>query len=73
MAAATLLSAREGSWSTDRETAVELIGRHAPELAHLARQALSRCDPASPARSPSTEILDKLGGWLRGQYASARG
>jgi uncharacterized protein len=83
MAAATLLSAREGGWSTDRETAVTLIGRHAPELHDLAAEALARAHPASgdpggrgAARDgsgsaihvPVTEIIDRLGGWLLAAY-----
>jgi uncharacterized protein len=83
MAAATLLSAREGGWSTDRGTAVTLIGRHAPQLHHLAVEALARSAPASadpearrtasarsePAgRAPVTEIIDRLGGWLVAAY-----
>jgi uncharacterized protein len=77
MAAATLLSAREGGWSTDRGMAVELLARHAPHLEDVAAVALERSDPAaadatSAGRPPVTEFIDRLGGWLVAAYATAR-
>lgn len=72
MSAATLLSAREGGWSTDRVTAVELIGRHAPHLHHLAVAALAWSEDGGPVPDVAIEaILDDLGGWLVAQYATA--
>jgi predicted nucleotidyltransferase len=69
MAAATLLSAREGSWSTDRAEAVDLIGRHAPELRPLAADALTWAEPAAPPTGDVLAIVDRLGGWLSAAYA----
>jgi uncharacterized protein len=70
MAAATLLSVREGGWSTDRSAAVELIRRHAPELGALADDALSWCESTSPSDTNGVlEIIDRLGGWLTNEYA----
>ncbi len=52
MSAATLLSVREGGWSTDRVAAVGLITRHNAALGLLAQRALAFCDPTSmPARA----------------------
>lgn len=68
MAAATLLSAREGGWSTDRSTAVELIGRHAPDLRTLAADALTWAEPAGPRTGDVVAIVDRLGGWLSAAY-----
>ncbi|HSK23161.1 MAG TPA: hypothetical protein VK906_08300 [Egicoccus sp.] len=71
MSAATLLSAREGGWSTDRATAVDLVGRHAPDLHHLAVAALAWSDDTGPVPDVTIEtILDDLGGWLTAQYAN---
>ncbi|MFA9444955.1 nucleotidyltransferase domain-containing protein [Egicoccus sp. AB-alg6-2] len=73
MAAATLLSVREGGWSTDRRTAVELVGRHAPELYELAADALRYGEdapmPVAPDVGRAVEIVDRLGGWLVDEYA----
>jgi uncharacterized protein len=70
VAAATLLSVREGGWSTDRGTAVDLIGRHAPELESLAAEALLWCDQEPPAgTSDVLGVIDRLGGWLADEYA----
>lgn len=69
MAAATLLSAQEGSWSTDRADAVDLIGRHAPELRLLAADALTWAEPSAPPSGDVLEIVDRLGGWVSAAYA----
>jgi uncharacterized protein len=69
MAAATLLSVREGGWSTDRGTAVELIGRHAPQFEALAADALTWSEQGAPADPAGvTDIVDHLGGWLADEY-----
>jgi uncharacterized protein len=70
MAAATLLSVRAGGWSTDRGTAVELIGRHAPQLEALAADALTWSEQGAPADPAAvTDLIDRLGGWLAEEYA----
>lgn len=70
MAAATLLSVRDGDWSTDRSEAVELVRRHAPDLGALAADALRWCDSTPPAdTNGALEIIDRLGGWLTDEYA----
>jgi predicted nucleotidyltransferase len=72
MAAATLLSARDGGWSTDRAAAVDLVARHAPHLHHLARAALGWAgDPVSEPDVAIEAVLDDLGGWLVAEYAAA--
>lgn len=71
MSAATLLSAREGGWSTDRTTAVDLVARHAPHLHHHAIAALAWADGRPPGPDPGIEpIIDELGGWLTAEYAA---
>jgi uncharacterized protein len=70
LAAATLLSAREGGWSTDRGTGVELIRRHQPALHPLAVTALRWSEPPPPG--PPADVLpivERLGGWLVEEYA----
>jgi uncharacterized protein len=70
LAAATLLSVRDGGWSTDRGTAVELIGRHAPQFEAMAADALTWSEqgaPTDPARV--IDMVDRLGGWLAEEYA----
>jgi hypothetical protein len=72
LAAATLLGVEEGSWSTDRATAVGLIGRAAPSLRPLAERALAWCEPdAVMDPAAATEVLDGLGGWVVATYAEA--
>lgn len=72
MSAATLLSVRDGGWSTDRATAVDLVARHAPPLHHVAAAALvwSDADAAEPNVSIEAVVAD-LGGWLSAEYATA--
>jgi uncharacterized protein len=70
MAAATLLSVRDGGWTTDRDAAVDLVGRHAPALATLAAAARRWCDGPQPGgTTEAIEIIDRLGGWLAEEYA----
>jgi uncharacterized protein len=70
MSAATLLSVREGGWSTDRGAAVDLVTRHAPALAPLAAAARRWCDEPQPGGTAEViEIVDRLGGWLTEEYA----
>jgi uncharacterized protein len=70
MAAATLLSVREGGWSTDRGTAVELISRHAPGFEALAADALTWSEQGAPADPAGVmDMVDRLGGWLADEYA----
>jgi len=72
MSAATLLSVRDGGWSTDRVAAVGLIAAHNTALRPLAERALAFCDPTStPARAEGLQIIDRLGGWLSDEYADA--
>jgi uncharacterized protein len=69
MAAATLLSVREGGWTTDRDAAVELVARHAPAVAALAEDARRWCDQPQPVGAADViEIIDRLGGWLADEY-----
>jgi uncharacterized protein len=72
MAAATLLSTREGGWSTDRVTGADLIARHAPEHADLAAAALAR-SVAGEVDDTTFAIIDRLGGWLAEEYALSPG
>jgi uncharacterized protein len=70
MSAATLLSVREGSWTTDRDEAVDLVSRHAPAHARLAAAARRWCDEPQPGGTTEVlEIVDRLGGWLIEGYA----
>jgi uncharacterized protein len=70
MAAATLLSVREGGWSTDRGTAVELIGRHAPQFEALAADALTWSEQGAPVDPGKViDVVDQLGDWLAEEYA----
>lgn len=74
MAVATLLSVRDGDWSTDRSEAVELVRRHAPDLGGLAAEALRWCDSTPPADTNGVlEIIDRLGGWLTNEYVMTSG
>ena len=74
MAAATLLSVRDGNWSTDRSEAVELVRRHAPDLGGLADEALRWCDSTPLAdTNGALEIIDRLGGWLTNEYGVTSG
>jgi uncharacterized protein len=74
MAAATLLSVREGGWTTDRDAAVELVARHAPTVADLAADARRRCDQPQPVGAADVlEIVDRFGGWLADEYERLAG
>lgn len=76
MAAATLLSVRDGSWSTDRARGADLLGRHEPDLHGAAASLLdwSRLD-TSIAPLPSVggveAVLEPVLGWLAPAHGAA--
>lgn len=77
LAAATLLSVDEGSWSTDRARGAELIARVEPALAEHANHAIRWVEnaeagnPDSAARNASIAAVDALGPWLVAAYGEA--
>lgn len=74
MAAATLLSARQGAWTTDRDAGAELLAASAPSLApRIARVRTwtgldAADDAAGPATSQAIADLSALRAWLVAEH-----